>query len=73
MQPSGDVASDADVDQDDEDDDLLEEYFEHAENHVFRDMETTRRVTSEMGLAVHGDLGCYQHSQKIIHVPVFHT
>jgi len=24
---------------------------------AFRDMETTRRVTSEMGLAVHGDLG----------------
>ena len=23
----------------------------------FRDMETIRRVTSEMGLAVHGDLG----------------
>ena len=49
----------------------MEEYFEHDENYVFRDMETTRRVTSEMGLAVHGDLGLY--SQLIIHVPLSYT
>ena len=36
-------------------DHLLEENHGH---YVFRDMETTRRVSSEMGLAVHGDLGC---------------
>ena len=36
---------------------FLEEYDGNFEN-GFRDMETTRRVSSEMGLAVHGDLGC---------------
>ena len=66
MQHSGDVSHDLDVDQDD--DDFQENYFEHAKNYVFRDMETTRRVTSEMGLAVHGDLGRYQYSQFIIHL-----
>ena len=61
MQHSGDFVNDAGVDQD----------ADYGDD--FRDMETTRRVTSEMGLAVHGDLGCYQYSQLFINIPVSNT
>ena len=52
-----------------DDDEISEEYQEHCRYIFFRDMETTRRVSSEMGLAVHGDLG--QSTDQVLYLCLF--